>query len=51
MMLIILTIISIIITLLLFSINKSIDTLNLQIDQIFEIAKKLENYKDLKEKI
>ena len=43
MMIIILTIICIVIMLILFSISKSLDALNEQLDQIVEITKKVQN--------
>ena len=46
MMIIILTIICIVIMLILFSISKSLDALNEQLDQIVEISKKIQSDTD-----
>ena len=46
MMMIILTIICIVIMLILFSISKSLDALNEQLDQIVEISKKIQSDAD-----
>lgn len=46
MMMIILTIICIVIMLILFSISKSLDALNEQLDQIVEISKKIQSDTD-----
>ena len=46
MMMIILTILCIVIMLILFSISKSLDALNEQLDQIVEISKKVQSDTD-----